>query len=49
MSENKPEWPEYGELVIATIEKVKEYGAYANLEEYNKQGLLHISEVSANL
>jgi translation initiation factor 2 subunit 1 len=47
MSENKPEWPEYGELVIATIEKVKEYGAYANLEEYNKQGLLHISEVSS--
>ena len=47
MSENKPEWPEYGELVIATIEKVREYGAYANLEEYNKQGLLHISEISS--
>ena len=47
MSENKPEWPEYGELVIATIVKVKEYGAYANLEEYNKQGLLHISEISS--
>jgi translation initiation factor 2 subunit 1 len=46
MSENKPEWPEYGELVIATIEKVTEYGAYANLEEYNRQGLLHISEIS---
>jgi len=47
MSENKPEWPEYGELVIATIEKVTEYGAYANLEEYNKQALLHISEISS--
>lgn len=47
MSENKPEWPEYGELVIATIEKVTDYGAYANLEEYNKQGLLHISEISS--
>jgi translation initiation factor 2 subunit 1 len=46
MSENKPEWPEYGELVIATIEKVMDYGAYANLEEYNKQGLLHISEIA---
>jgi translation initiation factor 2 subunit 1 len=47
MSEDKPEWPEYGELVIATIEKVKDYGAYANLDEYNKQGLLHISEISS--
>jgi translation initiation factor 2 subunit 1 len=47
MSENKPEWPEYGELVVATIEKVTEYGAYAKLDEYNKQGLLHISEISS--
>ena len=46
MSEHKPEWPEFGELVIATIEKVMEYGAYAKLDEYNKQGLLHISEIS---
>jgi translation initiation factor 2 subunit 1 len=47
MSENKPEWPEYGDLVIATIEKVMDYGAYAKLEEYNKQGLLHISEIAS--
>jgi len=47
MFENKPEWPEYGELVIATIIKVTEYGAYANLEEYNKRGLLHISEITS--
>jgi translation initiation factor 2 subunit 1 len=46
MSEHKPEWPEYGDLVIATIEKLMEYGAYVKLEEYNKQGLLHISEIS---
>jgi translation initiation factor 2 subunit 1 len=46
MSEHKPEWPEFGELVIATIEKVMDYGAYAKLDEYNKQGLLHISEIS---
>jgi translation initiation factor 2 subunit 1 len=48
MSEHKPEWPEFGELVIATIEKVTDYGAYAKLEEYNKQGLLHISEISSS-
>jgi len=46
MSEHKPEWPEFGDLVIATIEKVVDYGAYATLEEYNKQGLLHISEIA---
>jgi translation initiation factor 2 subunit 1 len=47
MSEHKPEWPEHGDLVIATIESVKDYGAYANLDEYNKRGFLHISEISS--
>ena len=46
MSEHKPEWPEYGDLVIATIERVIDYGAYAKLDEYNRQGLLHISEIA---
>ncbi len=46
MSELKSEWPEFGELVIATIEKVMEYGVYAKLDEYNKQGLLHVSEIA---
>ena len=47
MSEHKPEWPEYGDLVIATIETVMDYGAYANLDEYNRRGFLHISEISS--
>ncbi len=47
MSEHKPAYPESGELVIATIESVKDYGAYANLDEYNKNGFLHISEISS--
>ena len=47
MSENKPEWPEYGDLVIASIESVMDYGAYANLDEYKKRGFLHISEISS--
>ncbi len=47
MSENKPEWPESGDLVIATIESVMDYGAYANLDEYKKRGFLHISEISS--
>jgi translation initiation factor 2 subunit 1 len=48
MAERKPEWPEVGDLVIATIETVTDYGAYANLDEYNKRGLLHVSEISSS-
>ncbi len=48
MTESKPQWPEVGDLVIATIEAVTDYGAYANLDEYNKRGLLHVSEISSS-
>ena len=48
MAERKPEWPEVGDLVIATIETVTDYGAYAKLDEYEKRGLLHVSEVSSS-
>jgi len=47
MSEHKLEWPESGDLVIASIESVMDYGAYANLDEYQKRGFLHISEISS--
>ena len=47
MSEHKPEWPETGDLVIATIADVMDYGAYANLDEYNRRGFIHISEISS--
>lgn len=48
MTERKPEWPEIGDLVIVTIEIVTDYGAYAKLDEYNKRGLLHVSEISSS-
>ncbi len=48
MAERKPEWPEAGDLVIATIETVTDYGAYAKLDEYDKRGLLHVSEISSS-
>jgi translation initiation factor 2 subunit 1 len=48
MAERKPEYPEPGDLVIATIENVTDYGAYAKLDEYDKRGLLHVSEISSS-
>jgi len=48
MALKKPEWPEVGDLVIATVQSVADYGAYVNLDEYNKKGLLHVSEVSSS-
>ena len=48
MAERKPEYPEIGDLVIATIETVTDYGAYARLDEYDKRGLLHVSEISSS-
>jgi len=44
----KLEWPEVGDLVIATVETVTDYGAYVKLDEYDKRGLLHISEISSS-
>ena len=48
MAERKPNWPDVGDLVVATIETVTDYGAYANLDEYEKRGLLHVSEISSS-
>ncbi len=46
--QRKPEYPEIGDLVMATIETVTDYGAYAKLDEYDKRGLLHVSEISSS-
>ncbi len=41
------EFPEEGELIIGTVQTVKNYGAFVTLDEYdNKEGFIHITEVA---
>ena len=42
-----PNYPEVGDLAIATVKRVVDYGAYVRLDEYEGiEGLIHISEIS---
>jgi len=42
------EWPETGELVMTTVSRITRYGVYVMLDEYEKEGFLHISEISSS-
>ncbi len=47
MATEMQEMPERGEIVMTTVAKVMDHGAYVNLDEYDDiQGFLHISEIA---
>ena len=47
MSEIVEHFPEEGELVLATVNKISQHGVYVSLDEYdNSRGFLHKSEIS---
>ncbi len=43
-----PQYPEVGDLVVASVTRVVDYGAYVKLDEYDGvEGLIHISEIAS--
>jgi translation initiation factor 2 subunit 1 len=42
------EYPDEGELVVGTVVKVQNFGAFVTLDEYpNREGFIHIAEIAA--
>jgi translation initiation factor 2 subunit 1 len=39
--------PQQGELVVCTITRINPHSVYAHIEEYEKDGMIHISEISS--
>jgi len=46
MQKQKKIFPDENELVICTVKQVQHHSIFAQLDEYNRVGLIHISEVS---
>ena len=42
----KEGFPNEGELVLCTITRIQTHGVFVNIDEYAKQGMIHISEIA---
>lgn len=47
MVKKRSEWPVRDEYVICKVNKIFPQGAFLTLEDYNKEGMLHISQLSS--
>ncbi|MHC1573550.1 MAG: S1 RNA-binding domain-containing protein, partial [Candidatus Syntropharchaeales archaeon] len=44
----KNSWPREGELIVGTVKKVLDFGAFVTLDEYpGQEGMIHLSEVAS--
>jgi len=44
----RPEYPEEGELVVATVTSIRNFGAFVKLDEFaDREAFIHLSEVAA--
>ena len=47
MTTTVQDFPEVGEIVVSTVTRIMDQGAYVTLDEYNNiQGFLHVSEIA---
>lgn len=42
----KKDLPEIGEIVICTVKKILPHAVFVNLDEYDKEAMIHISEIA---
>ena len=42
------EYPEERDLVMCSVKEVFPYGAFVILDEYDKEGMIHIKEISSS-
>ena len=42
----KNDFPEEDELVLCTVTNIFHHGAFVNVEEYGRSGMIHISEIN---
>ncbi len=46
MVRRRDEFPEEGELIVGTVKEINPNSVFVVLDEYNKEGMIHISEIA---